>query len=388
MDIMRPMYAVAEAPEKLETRWSNPNYVMELKLDGIREICYWDNKKNRLYGRRISVKTKLPVEKTDNIPSIRDAKVDIFQDCVFDGEIVSPGTLLRKVSDFDYVQSVMGSKPERATNIQNERGNLEYIVFDLLVIRGEDITSKPFKERRQLLQRLFNRARVEGQLPSNVKLNPQFNGSEQLKRTIARKFFDVGAEGVILKDINAVYQQDKRPANVWVKVKKIDTEDVIVIGYEPATVEYTGKDISTWLYWQLPNGNKIRVAEEDGKRFKTSVQAFLPDGATPISRFHYNGWIGALRFGQWVSDTEENRKTYSKLIIAEDEKHKKILIDFGECSGITDEQRIEYSNNKVKYLGKVFEIEYMERFPTGRFRHPRFYRWRPDKSPVDCTYDD
>lgn len=387
MDIMRPMYAVAESPEKLETRWNDPNYVMELKLDGIREICYWDNVRNRFFGRRISVKDGKPVEKTDNLPALRDFKIPAFQDCVFDGEIVSPHTPTTGVSDFKIVESIMGSKPERATALQEEHGLLKYMVFDILIYKGKDVTALPLKERRTLLVELFGEAGFDAGMvnPYPIVLLPQFAGDGQILRALAREYFRAGCEGVILKDINASYRQDKRPANVWIKVKKIDTEDVVIIGSEPASIEYTGKDTKTWMYWETPKGQKIKLTDFDGKRHKKSVMNLVPEGSRPITRLYYNGWIGALRFAQWVKDTEANRETYKKTIVREE--NNRLLIDFGECGQFTDEEFVEFTNYLDKHIGKVIEIEYMERYPTGKFRHARFCRLRTDKGPEDCVYE-
>ncbi len=134
-----------------------------------------------------------------------------------------------------------------------------------------------------------------------------------------------GGEGVILKDREATY------GNGWAKVKRTSTYDVVITGFEEPT--------------------KITK--------KVS-------GEESTSRFYDNGWIGAIVFGQWFGGK---------------------LINFGTCSGMDDALREELSRNRESYVGRVIEIEAQERIAkTGRFRHPRFLRFRPDKNAEDCVY--
>jgi ATP-dependent DNA ligase len=148
------------------------------------------------------------------------------------------------------------------------------------------------------------------------------------KKKFCEEIFAQGGEGVILKNLNAPYTDKK----AWVKVKAVATFDVVVMGYEEATPETIKKG----------------------------------DDKATISRLAANGWVGALVFGQYV-----------------DGKLKK----FGRCSGMPDDIRADFSNNKEARLGTVITIEAQSRIPkTGYFRHPRFLQLRPDKPWFDCTY--
>jgi len=148
------------------------------------------------------------------------------------------------------------------------------------------------------------------------------------KKKFCDDIFKAGGEGVILKNVRAPYTDKKG----WIKVKAVATFDVVVMGYEEATPETIKKG----------------------------------DDKATISRLAANGWIGALVFGQYV-----------------DGKLKK----FGRCSGMPDDIRADFSNNKEARLGTVITIEAQSRIPkTGYFRHPRFLMLRPDKPWFDCTY--
>jgi ATP-dependent DNA ligase len=148
------------------------------------------------------------------------------------------------------------------------------------------------------------------------------------KKKFCDDIFAKGGEGVILKKLDAPYTDKK----AWVKVKAQATFDVVVMGYEEATAETIKKG----------------------------------DDKATISRLAAQGWIGAVVFGQYVNG-----------------KLKK----FGQCSGMPDDIRADFSLNKKARLGTVITIEAQSRIPkTGYFRHPRFKCIRPDKNAIQCVF--
>lgn len=166
---------------------------------------------------------------------------------------------------------------------------------------------------------------------NHLKANKHFKlplCSMKDKKKFCDDIFKAGGEGVILKNVRAPYSDKK----AWVKVKAVATFDVVVIGYEEATPE------------------TIKKGDTD----------------VTISRLAANEWIGALVFGQYV-----------------DGKLKK----FGRCSGMSDDIRALFSENKTSMLNAVITIEAQSRIPkTGYFRHPRFKCMRPDKLARQCIY--
>jgi ATP-dependent DNA ligase len=133
-----------------------------------------------------------------------------------------------------------------------------------------------------------------------------------------------GGEGIVLKDIHSQYGERSK----WVKIKKQETWDVFITGYlDPSQIS-----------------EKV-------------------DGTFSITRYEEKGWIGSICIGQIG------------------------LLDCGSVSGMSEEVRASMSADPQKYIGRVIEIEAQERLPSGRFRHPRFIRFRDDKSKGECTYD-
>ena len=78
----------------------------------------------------------------------------------------------------------------------------------------------------------------------------------------------------------------------------------------------------------------------------------------------YKDTMGALRIGQYI---------------------KNEIVEVANISGMTDEQRTYFSENIKTLNGQTIEFEAQEK-TKKRYRHPRFVRFRNDKSPLDCKF--
>ena len=58
-----------------------------------------------------------------------------------------------------------------------------------------------------------------------------------------------------------------------------------------------------------------------------------------------------------------------------------------QCGGLTDAERLEFTSNPNKYIGRVFKATGHGWYPSGSVRHPKFAEFRNDKSMMECTYD-
>lgn len=295
-----------------DSYWNDPNHVVERKLDGHRFKLHVMSDGNRLDSRRISDVTGAYVEKTDNVPHIRDSIMCDLAGTVFDGEICAG-------KDSNSVAHALGSHAD-----ETEKSSVKYVIFDILFFKGLDVRMKSDKVRRTLLELCFNRFSVKD--VERIELMPRsLSMTPDQKKAVLVAALEANEEGVMMKDITKPY------GSGWTKIKKKATFDVVVMGYAPP------KEKSL---------KKGQAQETETKYFK-------------------NGWIGAIIFGQYVNGT---------------------LVECGQTSGFDDSIRKAVSENKESFLGKPFEIEAQERFSTGKFRHPRFIRWRDDKSAFDCVY--
>lgn len=294
--------------------WDSPRFVAEVKEDGDRRIAQFCDGRVRFTGRASKTTGKV-VERTDNLPHLRDLPPQSLTGTVLDGEIVVVGDV-PPGGRSKHVTSIMGSKPEEAIRKQGERGWLHYRVFDCLFYQGEDIRGSA----------LIHRHNAAAQA---VKAwgNPYVSMVRQelhAKRAFYKKIVASGGEGIILKDLQAAYGNEK----AWTKVKAVWTADVVIIGYKDAKAESKKKN-----------------------------------GQVSSTRLADAGMIGAIRVGQYLNGK---------------------MVEVATISGIDDTLRKQLTRAPKAFLDKVVTIEHNGREPTGRFRHPRFDHFRDDKLPGDC----
>jgi ATP-dependent DNA ligase len=233
---------------------------------------------------------------------------------IFDGEVVT--------NDYGTVQevtSILGSDPELSIYKQNTRGNLLFKVFDIPFHCGIDLRNGPLYERRQCLANIFDKYHYPFlSLSDIVPVN---------KRSYCDYVMKNGGEGVILKWRGAKYGEKK----YWVKVKREETYDVFITGYQAAD-QYSKK----------------------------------VNGEISETKYYLNGWIGAVEIG--MIDVITGNEVF-----------------VGTCSGFDESTRKYISCHKEECLGKVIEIKAQSQHKTGRFEHGRFEKWREDKHKSQCV---
>lgn len=269
----------------------------EEKFDGARYLAHVHKDITYFTGRRISVVTDMFVDKTYNVPHLYSAMTKPkLVGTIFDGEITVPGSMVNSVT------KIMGCTAGKAIARQEATGWVNYIMFDILFCRGQDVRAWSQEKRRLILLGIYRKY---------FENHPNIHVSRAVYPPLVTKLYQEimakGGEGIVIKNSEAPY------GDGWTKVKKILEDSVIVIGFAP------GK----------------------GK---------------------YSNMIGAIQFGQWDNGT---------------------IKGFGQCSGMDDATRQWITDNKGEVIGKVFDIKFQERFPTGKFREPRFLRFRNDIDPLD-----
>jgi ATP-dependent DNA ligase len=304
------------------------NWWAEEKYDGDRRIAQFLVEGVRFTGRRVSKVDGFLVEKTDNLPQLngRAAGTLGFQcvplsllGTVLDGEIVCADPLARSRD----VTSIMGSAPSVAIKKQQERGWLRFAAFDLLFYKGTDMREMPLHARRIALDH------VMAEWANPYAFAVPFRDDKQ---ALLDEVWSRGGEGIILKNSSAPYGIERE----WVKVKREETYDVVLVGFEAAR--------------------------------ETSTKV---DGT--LSSTKYAGMVGAARFAQYRA---HDKYGWNAPVVAE----------CGQCSGFDDATRADMTAHPEKYIGRPFEITAQLREPSGSFRHPRFSRWRDDKNATDCVW--
>jgi ATP-dependent DNA ligase len=299
----------------------------EPKWDGFRCLAFRTQKK-------IDLQSKSGKPLTRYFPELAAALLKLkAPQFVLDGEIVisTDGGL-----SFDHLLMRIHPAASRIQKLSQETPST-FIVFDLLVDdRGKNLTKYSLHERRKKLE-AFAKKFLRGN--SIVRLSPVTTDPAQ-----ARKWFrmGVGLDGVIAKRRDLPYQTGERTG--MVKIKKQRTADCVVGGFRYLDKQPLVGSLLLGLYDKDGNLDHIGFtssihAEDRPALTRKLKQLIKPPGFTGKAPGGPSRWSN--RSGDWQPLTP------------------KLVVEVG-----------------------------FDHFAGGRFRHgTKFLRWRPDKSPKQCTFD-
>jgi ATP-dependent DNA ligase len=209
--------------------WKEDNWVAELKLDGTRLKFHITSEGNRLDTRRISERSGKYMERTNNFPHLRDLDLKELEGTVLDGEGLAPVT----EDTMGATQSMVGAGPEHSWEIQERIGQLVYNAFDIIKYKGTDLRKFPYRERHNKLQEVVKS--ILEKFPDakiNIVRQKTVEKKEYYQSIIARD-----GEGIMLKDLNAVYGDAKG----LLKCKKSKRWTMIITGFKPGDGKHKGK---------------------------------------------------------------------------------------------------------------------------------------------------
>jgi len=209
---------------------NDSNWVAVEKFDGYRQLLYLGSQGNHLYSRYGN-------DHILNCPQFQTL-VPELDGTVLDCEGMAP---TRRLEDN---AACFKAYPENAIAWQRANGNAFLVAFDLLSYMGEDMVGRPFRERVGPL------AEVVSVLSSRMPLRLEvlkFEGKENYYRSLVTD----GGEGIILKNLQAVYTLGKR-TNAWLKVKRLEQHEYYVCGFLPAAEGKFEGLVGSVLYTDSP----------------------------------------------------------------------------------------------------------------------------------------
>lgn len=400
--------------EKRTFTWSEVAKSIQYLIDN--KLYYAQEAYTRVFSRRESKKTGWLTENTDSVPQLRDLNIPELDGTIIDGEMFIPN------QPFKAVSSTLNCKYDKAIVRQLELGGVVFHAFDILFYKGIDLRKMPLERRKVYLKLVCDK--VHSIFVQNV---PYFDKEVYVPKLTEEKYEELvhfadlypnlskeygslkskenvitiskaayyeyivlnGGEGVIIKPKNGRYYSKR--GREYQKIKKFLTRECIICGFTEPTEEYTGKFPTPegWQYWESNEGDMFDTSNDtELEQVRKRI-----DECAPITRYRYNGWVGNIIYGVIVSDDEykrmENNKKYTltQLNLPTGEEYNVLIV--GECGGFDDSMRQFFTDRQHELVGQVVEIKANEIFrDTGKMRHPRYLRLRPDKDACQCTFKD
>ena len=323
----------AELPE-------GEGWLYEPKWDGFRALAFRDGPEVHLQSRELKPLNRYFPEL--EAPLLRE----LPERCVVDGEIVIAGS-----GGLDFEALLLRIHPAASrVKVLAQESPSSYVAFDLLALGADDLRDRPIAERREKLERTLAKARAP------VHLTPATRD-----RAIAQDWFSrfegAGLDGVVAKPLDATYQPGKR---AMVKVKHARTADCVVAGFRwhkngPGTM------IGSLLLGLYDDEGKLHhvgiAASFTTAKRRELVHELAPLQEHAIENHPWRDWAGVEEGDQRMP---------------------------GASSRWNRGKDLSWEPLRPE---RVCEVAY-DHLQGDRFRHAtHFLRWRPDKDPKSCRYD-
>ncbi len=315
-------------------------FLFEPKWDGFRAIIF--RGASDLY---IQSRDSRPLDRY--FPELHEALLRrLPEGCVVDGEIVitTPRGL-----DFDALQLRLHPAASRVAKLAKETP-ASFVAFDVLAAGGHDVRFEPQRRRREILEELT------AGLGPPLHLTPMTTDRRTAERWL-EQFEGAGLDGVIAKLPEIPYQPGKR---AMIKVKHVRTADCVVAGFR---WHKTGKGAVGSLLLGLYDDRGVLQHVGVTSSFTMAMRKQLVNELAPLRK-------DALEGHPWRSWAEADAAGHGRMP--------------GAQSRWSAGKDLSWEPLRVE---RVCEVKY-DHMQGDRFRHAAvFLRWRRDKPPADCRYD-
>jgi ATP-dependent DNA ligase len=319
--------SIPEGPFSYEPKW-----------DGFRSIVFRDRDEVEIGSRNERPMTRY-------FPDIVAAvKANLPDKCVIDGEII---VVVGDRLEFEVLQQRIHPAASRVRLLSQETP-ASFIAFDLLALDGTDYTQRPFEDRRATLEQVL----ADAQAPIHVTPATR---DHDLATEWFSQFEGAGLDGVVAKPLAGTYQPDKR---TMFKIKHDRTADCVVAGYR---VHKSGPDsIGSLLLGLYKDSGELASVGVIGAFPAARRKELFSELQPLVTTFDDHPWA-------WAKQEEGTRTPRSS--------------EFSRWNAKKDLSFIPLRPELV------VEVRY-EHMEGDRFRHTaQFLRWRPDRQPRSCTYE-
>ncbi len=313
----------------------------EPKWDGFRCLVFKDGDEVELTSRNTKPLTRY-------FPEVVAAMCEQLPDrCVLDGELfVAIGSRL----EFEVLQERIHPADSRVTMLA-EKTPASFVAFDLLAFGEDSLVHRPFSERRATMETEL------GGLTGPTYLTRTTTDVDEAQAWF-EEFEGAGLDGVIAKPLGATYQPNAR---TMLKVKHERTADVVVAGYRLHKTSTPEKPLLGSMLLGLYADGKLQHVGVSAS-FTAARRAELIEELRPLECD-----ISEHPWGEWqeraIANPDRIPGTQSRWSAGKDLSFTPLRPD------------------------RVLEVKY-DAMEGRRFRHTaHFKRWRPDRDPESCGYE-
>jgi ATP-dependent DNA ligase len=319
-------------------------WLFEPKWDGFRAIVFRDGDELLIQSRDLK-----PLDRY--FPELAEPlKASLPERCVVDGEVV-----ISKDGELQFEALLLRIHPAASrVKMLAAESPASFVAWDLLALGDEDLRATPQGERRARLEAAF--AAVQ----PPVHLTPA-----TLDRSLAVDWFDrfegAGLDGVVAKKLDAPYQPGKR---AMLKIKHQRTADCVVAGFRWHK-NGPGTHVGSLLLGLFDDEGKLHHVGVTSS-FTWDKRAALVELLAPLreNALEDHPWG---EWAEWAAAAEEAGQRLP-----------------GATSRWNRGKDLSWEPLRAE---KVVEVAY-DHLQGDRFRHgTTFVRWRDDKSPASCRYD-
>jgi ATP-dependent DNA ligase len=315
------------------------DFLYEPKWDGFRALIFRNSG-----GIYIQSRDARPLDRY--FPELHASLLErLDKNCVLDGEIVIATS---QGLDFDALQLRLHPSASRVEKLARETP-AAFIAFDLLAVGSRNLLSLAQADRRDELTRLL------GDIKSPVYLTPMTR-DRKVALDWLKRFEGAGLDGVIAKPAQAPYQPDKR---AMIKVKHVRTADCVAAGFR---WHKSGEGAVGSLLLGLYDERSVLQHVGVTSSFTMAMRRELAKELAPLRK-------NALKdhpWRNWAGATGETGRMP------------------GAQSRWSAGKNLSWEPLRPE---RVCEVKY-DHMQGDRFRHAtQFLRWRPDRLPKDCRYD-
>lgn len=318
--------------------FSNPDWLFEVKWDGVRGLAYVKN-------GGVSVRSRTGREIAPEYPEVGDLANQLdASEAIVDGEIVTLDENGR--SNFQKLQSRSGVRNPSRTLLETIPAT--YYAFDLLYCDGYDLRKTPLEQRKHLLRTILRpNAHIRYSEHEVAKGKELYEAARQQ-----------GLEGIVGKKRDSVYAGQRTSS--WLKFKIVDELDAVVCGW---TAPRRSREFFGALLLGLYNGGQLEFIGSVGTGFDHEAQKKIYDQLkklrqpeSPLSKVpklkEAIEWVeprlvARVKYGNWTDGNRLRAPVF--LSLRDDLSPEECTVEAGRPAAV---QRIEDKSLKTKLQNK------------------------------------